>query len=316
MNKIIVFLIFLATSFIEVNAIDIITALKIYRDSPFNLSSNEKIKYEKLAMEGDANAAYKLGRYYLYCENTEYNEKIAAVYYYISRCFLHLRGKIELDGILLKKYNLTFYEHTEHDIFGQFTQREIDELKSKNDLLSHFILYHYYLNQKNESKAEEYKLLLDGKVPSRLLLPYEVIDKEYSVGVPLSQPHIEEDEFIVYKRLGLAGDGYSAAALIMAYYRFGSHDDEKKAGYLRNIWAYISSKFGYKGCEGVLKFHWKDSIENLFNEIVELGIIGENEFEYDYVMYNYYKFKKDEVNEKKYEKRLIKRDVDRILILQ
>lgn len=316
MNKIIVFLIFLATSFIEVNAIDIITALKIYRDSPFNLSSNEKIKYEKLAMEGDANAAYKLGRYYLYCENTEYNEKIAAVYYYISRCFLHLRGKIELDGILLKKYNLTFYEHTEHDVFGQFTQREIDELKSKNDLLSHFILYHYYLNQKNESKAEEYKLLLDGKVPSRLLLPYEVIDKEYSVGVPLSQPHIEEDEFIVYKRLGLAGDGYSAAALIMAYYRFGSHDDEKKAGYLRNIWAYISSKFGYKGCEGVLKFHWKDSIENLFNEIVELGIIGENEFEYDYVMYNYYKFKKDEVNEKKYEKRLIKRDVDRILILQ
>lgn len=316
MNKIIVFLIFLATSFIEVNAIDIITAMKIYRDSPFNLSSNEKIKYEKLAMEGDANAAYKLGRYYLYCENTEYNEKIAAVYYYISRCFLHLRGKIELDGILLKKYNLTFYEHTEHDIFGQFTQREIDELKSKNDLLSHFILYHYYLNQKNESKAEEYKLLLDGKMPSRLLLPYEVIDKEYSVGVPLSQPHIEEDEFIVYKRLGLAGDGYSAAALIMAYYRFGSHDDEKKAGYLRNIWAYISSKFGYKGCEGVLKFHWKDSIENLFNEIVELGIIGENEFEYDYVMYNYYKFKKDEVNEKKYEKRLIKRDVDRILILQ
>lgn len=316
MNKIIVFLIFLATSFIEVNAIDIITALKIYRDSPFNLSSNEKIKYEKLAMEGDANAAYKLGRYYLYCENTEYNEKIAAVYYYISRCFLHLRGKIELDGILLKKYNLTFYEHTEHDIFGQFTQREIDELKSKNDLLSHFILYHYYLNQKNESKAEEYKLLLDGKMPSRLLLPYEVIDKEYSVGVPLSQPHIEEDEFIVYKRLGLAGDGYSAAALIMAYYRFGSHDDEKKAGYLRNIWAYISSKFGYKGCEGVLKFHWKDSIENLFNEIVELGIIGENEFEYDYVMYNYYKFKKDEANEKKYEKRLIKRDVDRILILQ
>lgn len=316
MNKIIVFLIFLATSFIEVNAIDIITALKIYRDSPFNLSSNEKIKYEKLAMEGDANAAYKLGRYYLYCENTEYNEKIAAVYYYISRCFLHLRGKIELDGILLRKYNLTFYEHTEHDIFGQFTQREIDELKSKNDLLSHFILYHYYLNQKNESKAEEYKLLLDGKMPSRLLLPYEVIDKEYSVGVPLSQPHIEEDEFIVYKRLGLAGDGYSAAALIMAYYRFGSHDDEKKAGYLRNIWAYISSKFGYKGCEGVLKFHWKDSIENLFNEIVELGIIGENEFEYDYVMYNYYKFKKDEVNEKKYEKRLIKRDVDRILILQ
>lgn len=316
MNKIIVFLIFLATSFIEVNAIDIITALKIYRDSPFNLSSNEKIKYEKLAMEGDANAAYKLGRYYLYCENTEYNEKIAAVYYYISRCFLHLRGKIELDGILLKKYNLTFYEHTEHDIFGQFTQREIDELKSKNDLLSHFILYHYYLNQKNQSKAEEYKLLLDGKMPSRLLLPYEVIDKEYSVGVPLSQPHIEEDEFIVYKRLGLAGDGYSAAALIMAYYRFGSHDDEKKAGYLRNIWAYISSKFGYKGCEGVLKFHWKDSIENLFNEIVELGIIGENEFEYDYVMYNYYKFKKDEVNEKKYEKRLIKRDVDRILILQ
>lgn len=316
MNKIIVFLIFLATSFIEVNAIDVITALKIYRDSPFNLSSNEKIKYEKLAMEGDANAAYKLGRYYLYCENTEYNEKIAAVYYYISRCFLHLRGKIELDGILLKKYNLTFYEHTEHDIFGQFTQREIDELKSKNDLLSHFILYHYYLNQKNESKAEEYKLLLDGKMPSRLLLPYEVIDKEYSVGVPLSQPHIEEDEFIVYKRLGLAGDGYSAAALIMAYYRFGSHDDEKKAGYLRNIWAYISSKFGYKGCEGVLKFHWKDSIENLFNEIVELGIIGENEFEYDYVMYNYYKFKKDEVNEKKYEKRLIKRDVDRMLILQ
>lgn len=316
MNKIIVFLIFLATSFIEVNAIDVITALKIYRDSPFNLSSNEKIKYEKLAMEGDANAAYKLGRYYLYCENTEYNEKIAAVYYYISRCFLHLRGKIELDGILLKKYNLTFYEHTEHDIFGQFTQREIDELKSKNDLLSHFILYHYYLNQKNESKAEEYKLLLDGKMPSRLLLPYEVLDKEYSVGVPLSQPHIEEDEFIVYKRLGLAGDGYSATALIMAYYRFGSHDDEKKAGYLRNIWAYISSKFGYKGCEGVLKFHWKDSIENLFNEIVELGIIGENEFEYDYVMYNYYKFKKDEVNEKKYEKRLIKRDVDRILILQ
>ena len=315
MNKIIVFLIFIAASLIEANAIEIITALKIYRDSPFNLSSDEKVKYEKLAIGGDGDAAYKLGRYYLYCENTEYNEKIAAVYYYISRCFLHLRGKIELDGILLKKYNLTFYEHTEHDIFGQFTQREIDELKSKNDLLSHFILYHYYLNQKNESKAEEYKLLLDGKMPSRLLLPYEVIDKEYSMGVPLSQPHIEEDEFIVYKRLGLAGDGYSAAALIMAYYRFGSHDDEKKAGYLRNIWAYISSKFGYKGCEGVLKFHWKDSIENLFNEIVELGIIGENEFEYDYVMYNYYKFKKDEINKKKHMDRLIKKDVDRRLIL-
>ena len=76
MNKIIVFLIFLATSFIEVNAIDVITALKIYRDSPFNLSSDEKVKYEKLAIEGDGDAAYKLGRYYLYCENTEYNEKI------------------------------------------------------------------------------------------------------------------------------------------------------------------------------------------------------------------------------------------------
>ena len=192
---------------------------------------------------------------------------------------------------------------------------EIEELKSKNDLFSNFILYHYYLNQKNKSKAAEYKLLLDGKMPSRLLLPFEVIDKKYSVGVPLSQPHIEEDEFIVYKRLGLAGDGYSASTRIMAYYRFGSHDDERKAKYLRNIWAYISSKFGYKGCEGVLKFHWKDSIENLFNEIVELEIIGENEFEYDYVMYNYYKFKKDEVNEKKYAERLIKRDVDRRLIL-
>ena len=157
--------------------------------------------------------------------------------------------------------------------------------------------------------------MLDGKMPSRLLLPFEVIDKKYSVGVPLSQPHIEEDEFIVYKRLGLAGDGYSASTRIMAYYRFGSHDDERKTKYLRNIWAYISSKFGYKECEGVLKFHWKDSIESLFNEIVELGIIGENEFEYDYVMYNYYKFKKDDVNEKKYAERLIKRDVDRRLIL-
>lgn len=75
MNKIIVFLIFLAASLIEVNAIEIITALKIYRDSPFNLSSDEKVKYEKLAIGGDGDAAYKLGRYYLYCENTEYNEK-------------------------------------------------------------------------------------------------------------------------------------------------------------------------------------------------------------------------------------------------
>lgn len=87
MNKIIVFLIFLTASLIEANAIEIITALKIYRDSPFNLSSDEKVKYEKLAIGGDGDAAYKLGRYYLYCENTEYNEKIAAVYYYISRCF-------------------------------------------------------------------------------------------------------------------------------------------------------------------------------------------------------------------------------------
>lgn len=315
MNKIIVFLIFLTASLIEANAIEIITALKIYRDSPFNLSSDEKVKYEKLAIEGDANAAYKLGRYYLYCENTEYNEKIAAVYYYISRCFMHLSGFLELDRILFYKFNIPIYEHIQHDIFGLFTQAEIEELKSKNDLLSNFILYHYYLNQKNKSKAVEYKLLLDGKMPSRLLLPFEVIDKKYSVGVPLSQPHIEEDEFIVYKRLGLAGDGYSASTRIMAYYRFGSHDDERKAKYLRNIWAYISSKFGYKGCEGVLKFHWKDSIESLFNEIVELGIIGENEFEYDYVMYNYYKFKKDDVNEKKYAERLIKRDVDRRLIL-
>lgn len=243
------------------------------------------------------------------------NEKIAAVYYYISRCFLHLRGKIELDGILLKKYNLTFYEHTEHDIFGQFTQREIDELKSKNDLLSHFILYHYYLNQKNESKAEEYKLLLDGKMPSRLLLPFNIIDKKYSIGVPLSKPHVEEDELIVYKRLGLAGDGHSAATLIMAYYRFGSHDDEKKAGYLRNIWAYISSQLGYKECEKVLEFYWKDSIANLFKEIVESGLIGEDEFEHDYIMYNYYKFKKDEINKKKHMDRLIKKDVVRRLIL-
>lgn len=315
MNKIIVFLIFIAASLIEVNAIEIITALKIYRDSPFNLSSDEKVKYEKLAIEGDANAAYKLGRYYLYCENTEYNEKIATVYYYISRCFMHLSGFLELDRILFYKFNIPIYEHIQHDIFGLFTQAEIEELKSKNDLFSNFILYHYYLNQKNKSKAAEYKLLLDGKIPSRLLLPFEVIDKKYSVGVPLSQPHIEEDEFIVYKRLGLAGDGYSASTRIMAYYRFGSHDDERKAKYLRNIWAYISSNFGYKGCEGVLKFHWKDSIESLFNEIVELGIIGENEFEYDYVMYNYYKFKKDDVNEKKYAERLIKRDVDRRLIL-
>ncbi len=315
MNKIIVFLIFLAASLIEANAIEIITALKIYRDSPFNLSSDEKVKYEKLAIGGDGDAAYKLGRYYLYCENTEYNEKIASVYYYISRCFMHLSGFLELDRILFYKFNILIYEHTQHDIFGLFTQAEIDELKSKNDLLSNFILYHYYLNQKNKSKAAEYKLLLDGKIPSRLLLPFEVIDKKYSVGVPLSQPHIEEDEFIVYKRLGLAGDGYSASTRIMAYYRFGSHDDERKTKYLRNIWAYISSKFGYKGCEGVLKFHWKDSIESLFNEIVEVGIIGENEFEYDYVMYNYYKFKKDDVNEKKYAERLIKRDVDRRLIL-
>ena len=45
MNKIIVFLIFIAASLIEANAIEIITALKIYRDSPFNLSSDEKVKY-------------------------------------------------------------------------------------------------------------------------------------------------------------------------------------------------------------------------------------------------------------------------------
>ena len=315
MNKIIVFLIFLATSFIEVNAIDIITALKIYRNSCFNLNSNEKIKYEKLALAGDPIAAYKLGRYYLYCENTEYNEKIAAVYYYISRCFEHLGGNIELDGILLRRYNLSFYEHTQHDIFGMFTQREINELKSKNDLLSHFILYHYYLSKENESKAMEYRSLLDGKISSRLLLPFNIIDKKYSIGVPLSKPHVEEDELIVYKRLGLAGDGHSAATLIMAYYRFGSHDDEKKAGYLRNIWAYISSQLGYKECEKVLEFYWKDSIANLFKEIVESGLIGEDEFEHDYIMYNYYKFKKDEINKKKHMDRLIKKDVDRRLIL-
>ena len=315
MNKVVVFIIFLAISIVNANAIDIITALKIYRNSCFNLNSNEKIKYEKLALEGDPIAAYKLGRYYLYCENTVYNEKIAAVYYYISRCFSHLSGNIELDGILLRKYNLSFYEHTQHDIFGMFTQREIDELKSKNDLLSHFILYHYYLSKENESKAMEYRSLLDGKISSRLLLPFNIIDKKYSIGVPLSKPHVEEDELIVYKRLGLAGDGHSAATLIMAYYRFGSHDDEKKAGYLRNIWAYISSQLGYKECEKVLEFYWKDSIANLFKEIVKSGLIGEDEFEYDYIMYNYYKFKKDEINKKKHMDRLIKKDVDRRLIL-
>lgn len=315
MNKVVVFIIFLATSIVNANAIDIITALKIYRNSCFNLNSNEKIKYEKLALEGDPIAAYKLGRYYLYCENTVYNEKIAAVYYYISRCFSHLSGNIELDGILLRKYNLSFYEHTQHDIFGMFTQREIDELKSKNDLLSHFILYHYYLSKENESKAMEYRSLLDGKISSRLLLPFNIIDKKYSIGVPLSKPHVEEDELIVYKRLGLAGDGHSAATLIMAYYRFGSHDDEKKAGYLRNIWAYISSQLGYKECEKVLEFYWKDSIANLFKEIVESGLIGEDEFEHDYIMYNYYKSKKDEINKKKHMDRLIKKDVDRRLIL-
>ena len=315
MNKVVVFIIFLAISIVNANAIDIITALKIYRNSCFNLNSNEKIKYEKLALAGDSIATYKLGRYYLYCENTEYNEKIAAVYYYISRCFSHLSGNIELDGILLRKYNLSFYEHTQHDIFGMFTQREIDELKSKNDLLSHFILYHYYLNKENESKAMEYRSLLDGKISSRLLLPFNIIDKKYSIGVPLSKPHVEEDELIVYKRLGLAGDGHSAATLIMAYYRFGSHDDEKKAGYLRNIWAYISSQLGYKECEKVLEFYWKDSIANLFKEIVESGLIGEDEFEHDYIMYNYYKFKKDEINKKKHMDRLIKKDVDRRLIL-
>lgn len=315
MNKVVVFIIFLATSIVNANAIDIITALKIYRNSCFNLNSNEKIKYEKLALEGDPIAAYKLGRYYLYCENTVYNEKIAAVYYYISRCFSHLSGNIELDGILLRKYNLSFYEHTQHDIFGMFTQREINELKSKNDLLSHFILYHYYLSKENESKAMEYRSLLDGKISSRLLLPFNIIDKKYSIGVPLSKPHVEEDELIVYKRLGLAGDGHSAATLIMAYYRFGSHDDEKKAGYLRNIWAYISSQLGYKECEKVLEFYWKDSIANLFKEIVESGLIGEDEFEHDYIMYNYYKFKKDEINKKKHMDRLIKKDVDRRLIL-
>lgn len=315
MNKVVVFIIFLAISIVNANAIDIITALKIYRNSCFNLNSNEKIKYEKLALEGDPIAAYKLGRYYLYCENTVYNEKIAAVYYYISRCFSHLSGNIELDGILLRKYNLSFYEHTQHDIFGMFTQREIDELKSKNDLLSHFILYHYYLSKENESKAMEYRSLLDGKISSRLLLPFNIIDKKYSIGVPLSKPHVEEDELIVYKRLGLAGDGHSAATLIMAYYRFGSHDDEKKAGYLRNIWAYISSQLGYKECEKVLEFYWKDSIANLFKEIVESGLIGEDEFEHDYIMYNYYKFKKDEINKKKHMDRLIKKDVDRRLIL-
>ena len=315
MNKVVVFIIFLATSIVNANAIDIITALKIYRNSCFNLNSNEKIKYEKLALEGDPIAAYKLGRYYLYCENTVYNEKIAAVYYYISRCFSHLSGNIELDGILLRKYNLSFYEHTQHDIFGMFTQREIDELKSKNDLLSHFILYHYYLSKENESKAMEYRSLLDGKISSRLLLPFNIIDKKYSIGVPLSKPHVEEDELIVYKRLGLAGDGHSAATLIMAYYRFGSHDDEKKAGYLRNIWAYISSQLGYKECEKVLEFYWKDSIANLFKEIVESGLIGEDEFEHDYIMYNYYKFKKDEINKKKHMDRLIKKDVVRRLIL-
>ena len=315
MNKVVVFIIFLATSIVNANAIDIITALKIYRNSCFNLNSNEKIKYEKLALEGDPIAAYKLGRYYLYCENTVYNEKIAAVYYYISRCFSHLSGNIELDGILLRKYNLSFYEHTQHDIFGMFTQREINELKSKNDLLSHFILYHYYLSKENESKAMEYRSLLDGKISSRLLLPFNIIDKKYSIGVPLSKPHVEEDELIVYKRLGLAGDGHSAATLIMAYYRFGSHYDEKKAGYLRNIWAYISSQLGYKECEKVLEFYWKDSIANLFKEIVESGLIGEDEFEHDYIMYNYYKFKKDEINKKKHMDRLIKKDVDRRLIL-
>ncbi len=314
MNKVVVFIIFLAISIVNANAIDIITALKIYRNSCFNLNSNEKIKYEKLALAGDSIAAYKLGRYYLYCENTEYNEKIAAVYYYISRCFEHLGGNIELDGILLRKYNLSFYEHTQHDIFGMFTQTEIDELKSKNDLLSNFILYHYYLNKENESKAMEYRSLLDGKISSRLLLPFNIIDKKYSIGVPLSKPHIEEDELIVYKRLGLAGDGYKSSILIMPYYRFDKNDD-KKMQYLRNIWAYISSQLGYKECEKVLGFYWKDSIANLFKEIVKSGLIGEDEFEYDYIMYNYYKFKKDNVNKKKYIDRLIKKDVDRRLIL-
>ena len=314
MNKVVVFIIFLAISIVNANAIDIITALKIYRNSCFNLNSNEKIKYEKLALAGDSIAAYKLGRYYLYCENTEYNEKIAAVYYYISRCFEHLGGNIELDGILLRRYNLSFYEHTQHDIFGMFTQTEIDELKSKNDLLSNFILYHYYLNQKNESKVMEYKSMLYDKIPLRLLLPFETIDKKYSIGVPLSKPHIEEDELIVYKRLGLAGDGYKSSILIMPYYRFDKNDD-KKMQYLRNIWAYISSQLGYKECEKVLGFYWKDSIANLFKEIVKSGLIGEDEFEYDYIMYNYYKFKKDEINKKKHMDRLIKKDVDRRLIL-
>ena len=156
--------------------------------------------------------------------------------------------------------------------------------------------------------------MLYDKIPLRLLLPFETIDKKYSIGVPLSKPHIEEDELIVYKRLGLAGDGYKSSILIMPYYRFDKNDD-KKMLYLRNIWAYISSQLGYKECEKVLEFYWKDSIANLFKEIVKSGLIGEDEFEYDYIMYNYYKFKKDEINKKKHMDRLIKKDVDRRLIL-
>ena len=310
-NSILYFIIFIITTLQQVYPFNKDIENKIYQNSCFNIPATELDKIERDAFEGDPQASYRLGRFYQYCLGTEYDIKLAGVYYYMARCFEHIGAYRQLNDILIRRYGFEHYKN-EYEIFECFTPQELSIFKSRNDLMSNFILYHYYQKKGINALARRYLLLLSGKTSPRFLRNFESIDKEYSIGVPLSQPHIEKDELTTYTSLALSGD-MQKATMLMAYYRFGDTDN-KKQPHLRNLWAYISYLLGHKESKNILDYYHKKPISDMFVEIKESTILNQADEIYDFVMLNYSRIKNDKSSELKYYEKLKKSDVSEILL--
>lgn len=296
-------------------AIDKDIERNIYNASIYNIPNERLSRMELDAFDGDAQSAYKLGRYFQYCLGSKYDIKIACVYYYMARCFGHLGAYLQLNDILLNNNTGGKYPAS-YDIFGNFTSSELDDLKNTNSLLSRFILYNNYRLNEQVEKSQKYSSLLYGKISPRFFKTFKEIEDDYPIAVPLSRPHIEFDELPIFETLALLGDK-SKAMKLMAYYRF-SNPAEKRNNYLRNLWAYISYVLGHKKSKDILEYHYKGTIAELFVEIKQSNIVCEGDCKgdmlYDLIMLNYSRAKQDKRNEEHYYNQLKSKGTDKRLL--
>jgi|GEM_PF-2602802 len=259
----------------------------------FKLNENTIVGTQEKAIAGNSDSAARLARYYIYSAKGDENLLDGYFWNYIAYFLHNYRSGIVLQKFLIDSGKTPPVDMS--DILLLYSDK-LDSLKSKDDIFSKLILYHYYLKIKDNRESEKYYKELKGLVDDRLLQSYDETMKNYPGGCLDRGFLLDKDEIVVYQQMALAGDGEKALELYL-HYRFSHELPTDISKNLSNIFLYISlvlnEKNSYKYMPYFSNFGKVESISENFkypeSDIKEIC----GDAIYNYILYLFWLYSDD-----------------------